>query len=642
MPEYSIYKDLSGGLNDTISEVLMDPRELTLARNVNLDRDGAVAKRKGATKFTSTPYSAGAKCNMAYEFLPTGGSAVRLFVWDNKLVSWDGVSWTLLYTFPTAGVVIPIPFSTLLFMTNGIDPMVVYNPLYSGTPKVWRAGLPAPASLTKNSDIAGSMTAGTIYVRVRFVSPNGDNVFGEPFPTTADGLAVTVTASGGVRMNIPTFGGTDYLVAKRIIERTKVGLTGTFYYDGQVADNTTTTYDITQSDAALEANEIMPDVGFRLPPPAKLLPAISYSKRLVGADVANLGRMVWSEIDEFGILPEAFPDVNYLDLDVEDSQDAPVAVAKFGESLMNYCGRSMHQLVIDEGGAGASRRLMGYELGIPSPRGVVELPNGNLVWTYRGPYLYAGDEMIPIGERIEAFVKSLSAPNLVEMFAIHRYDDRQVKWVLPSVDNLENDQAAVYHYRRQTLNPEGFPTNHAWTIHNGFRAKSGAIFRDSITKKDLEISGDYSGYAYTENIALADDHDANGNIDAQFSTIWLDCQAPHKVKQFLDLWIVVKREGSGQINVSWETSFGSGPGGSATLNPADGTTATFDSAVFDTATFASGINLVLYTQIAQDGVIPFGKYIRFTFGNSNANETFTIVGLVIGWDVLRDREDHAP
>lgn len=643
-PDYTVIADLSGGLNDTFSDIKLSPREALRATNVDLHVDGAVRKRKGSVKLNAVSVGSGKHTNLLYHFKPALGTARYVAAFGDELREWDGANWVLLYTgLDPEAIVLAEAYRNLLYLQNGTDPPLVYAP-HLGAPTVFRPGQPAPTgSITKDSDISGSIAAGDIKVRVRFISPIDDIFFGDP--DTVDGTTITVTGSGGVRLNIPTYAGgssPDYRVAKRVVERTKVGPGGIFYSAAIVADNTTTTVDLTEDDDTVGANDIMPASGFREPTPT-LFPFTTFRNRVIGADPTDLGLVRFSEIDEFGLLPEAFSDSFYTHrLDVMDALDEPVAVLPMGEYLNWYCGRSIHLMQIDASGNTVGRRLGGYRLGIPSARGVLELPDGHLIVTFKGLYLFTGTGMVHIGDRIEQTWADLPKQALDKMYMVHRYDKRQVKIVLPGAtgSSLRNDLALLYHYRRTTANPEGFPTRHAWTVHQGFEAKSGLVARDETTKLDVELSGDYDGTVYTEDTGDTDAHDAAGKIVSEYQTGWLDMGDPRYVKEFEGLWVLVGTPGSDTLEVAWESDFGEGPDGSALLEPAQ-TLPKFGTAVFGTAVFPTGGSQWLYTFLGEDGVNAYGKYIRLNFTQVDAEQVrpFSILALIFSHVPTRARSD---
>jgi len=484
---YSFFLDFSGGHNDTNSIVKVAPNEGEFY-NLNLERDGSFSKRKGSIKQNSVATGATDECGMIFQFKPSATTAKFLVQFGSALKLWDGSAFTDLLTGLTANkVMLPAPFKNLCYFNNNADVPLVYYPDASSGPTVFRAGCPAPTSSpTQGADVAGSLTAGDKFkVRVRYVSKIDGNFMGEPYPEA--GVEITVGASGGRTIdNIPVYtpSGIDYEIADRIFERTTAGATpgGTFYEDQRLGDNTTTSADVTQSDTLLLENAIMPDLGARGIPP-KLWPFTVYKNRVCGFDPTDFGRFVYSEIDEFGILPEAFPSLNYQYIDVQDFEDAPTAVAVMGEFLVVYCGRSIHLIHIDEAGVSSSRKILTHELGIPNPRAIAVLPSGHLIWTYRGPYLFDLTNLIFIGERIETSIDTIPKSDLDKLYTVVLPQEkrRQVKFCFPS-SGSKPDKAAVYHYRRPSLNPDGFPTEHAWTFFDGFESKSGAIVINASTK----------------------------------------------------------------------------------------------------------------------------------------------------------------
>ena len=524
---YKAFLDFSGGRNDTFSDLRLAPNEGPIFRNVNLDVDGAVSKRRGSQKLIATPIGASHEVGGMIYFKPSGGSAELVVAAGTKIVRYIG-SWDVLYSTLTNNLLmLLVPFKNLLYFNNGTDNPLVYAPSL-GAPKVFRPGEPAPASpATFNADIAGAMLPGQILVRVRYVSPIDDSFVGEPTPEL--GTLLTVSASGGLRINIPVYAGTDHRVAKRLIERTKVG-GGTFYIDGYVSNNTTTTYDIVQSDAALEGNFEAPDIGARRIPP-KLFPFCLAGNRIVGWNPATR-RAEWSNIDQFGLLPEAFHEDDYHYLDITDSEDEPVACVRFGDSVVFYTGAldapALHRR--RRAVPGLPPRHVGRSASRPALR--ARGPRRTSGVDVQGPVPVRRQRVNPIGERIQNFNLNLETPKIRDSYVVHRFDRRQVKFVLPSIGASHSDSAALFHYQ---VSRGGMGNNGvAWTTHDGFEAKSGCMGRDASTKRDVEFSGDYNGIVRVEDSTDSEDF-TGGPINAEFVTRWLDCDDPYFVKSF-NIW----------------------------------------------------------------------------------------------------------
>lgn len=90
--------DFSGGQNDTVNVVRVAENEASLLRNINLERDGAVSKRKGASKENSSPSGSGDYCNMILEYKPSASVSEIIAAMGDKIVRFDrsGGSFTTL------------------------------------------------------------------------------------------------------------------------------------------------------------------------------------------------------------------------------------------------------------------------------------------------------------------------------------------------------------------------------------------------------------------------------------------------------------------------------------------------------------------------------------------------------------------
>ncbi len=105
-------------------------------------------------------------------------------------------------------------------------------------------GITVPIAATKNSLIDGSLGTGDYKYRITYVDENGYESNGGTSVT----IAAEAHANDGIRLNIPV--SSDKKITKRRIYRT--ALDGAiYYYDGEVTDNSTTTYDSTKADGSL-------------------------------------------------------------------------------------------------------------------------------------------------------------------------------------------------------------------------------------------------------------------------------------------------------------------------------------------------------------------------------------------------------
>ena len=110
--------------------------------------------------------------------------------------------------------------------------------------KVRTVGITVPTAGTLNTLMDGALGTGDYQFRITYVDENGYESNGG----TAVTIAVEAHPTDGVVLNIPVSG--DKKIVYRNIYRT--ALNGEiFYYDGQVADNTTTTHNSVQADDTL-------------------------------------------------------------------------------------------------------------------------------------------------------------------------------------------------------------------------------------------------------------------------------------------------------------------------------------------------------------------------------------------------------
>lgn len=132
---------------------------------------------------------------------------------------------------------------------NAADTVTITGTLYAGANRikistVRTVGITVPVAATKNSLIDGALTAGNYKYKITYVDEDGYESNGGAVVT----IAAEADANDGIKLNIPV--SSDTKIVKRRIYRTTVG-GSIYYYDGEVADNTTLTYNSILSDAVI-------------------------------------------------------------------------------------------------------------------------------------------------------------------------------------------------------------------------------------------------------------------------------------------------------------------------------------------------------------------------------------------------------
>ena len=227
------------------------PRTADAIKNMTFDEWGNLCKRAGYTKWNTTSLSATHKIVGLHRFYKqTESSKYCLVVCDTGIYvlaeAAGHEAGSSLATVTTDTDTYFIDFVDRCLIANGVQNLKKTN----GT-VVYSVGITAPTAPSGVAAATGSLSAGDYMFKVTYVDADEN----ESNPSTAS-AAVTVTAGQKVTVTIPVYSGSDYSITKRNIYRTLAG-GASYYYDGQVADNSTTTFSSTQSDNALvQANSL--------------------------------------------------------------------------------------------------------------------------------------------------------------------------------------------------------------------------------------------------------------------------------------------------------------------------------------------------------------------------------------------------
>lgn len=221
------------------------PRKPDGLHNLYFNEYGQLVKRKGYTKYNTDSLGTGHKILGMHRFYKEDTSSKAF------LVAWNTGVYVLADTSPHGGTAIKTgltadydtyfcDFGNRCYFVNGKDGVFKYD-----MTDVYSVGITPPTAPTFNSNIDGSLETGTYKFKVTYVDTDGYE--SNPSDASAD-MTASADPNDGIKINIPV--SADSKVAKRRIYRTSVN-GAIYYYDGEVADNTTTTYDSTQPDTTL-------------------------------------------------------------------------------------------------------------------------------------------------------------------------------------------------------------------------------------------------------------------------------------------------------------------------------------------------------------------------------------------------------
>ena len=243
---YRILDDMSPS-EGKLKHIPRDPDGLL---NCHFNIKGQIEKRNGFTPYNTTSLGSGHGISGLHRFYKRNEDKEFLCAWNTRL-------YKLAETDPWAGTVLlsksgtekvvtadsDTYFETFIdhcYIANGAEDFMKYGGTY-----VRDVGMTVPIAPTFTSTANGSLTAGDYLFKVTYVDEDGYESDGG-----AESAAMTAGAdpNDGIIIVIPV--SSDDKVTKRRIYRTKVDAS-TFYYDGEVANNTGTAYTSTISDSAI-------------------------------------------------------------------------------------------------------------------------------------------------------------------------------------------------------------------------------------------------------------------------------------------------------------------------------------------------------------------------------------------------------
>ena len=226
------------------------PRKANALHNYAFNEYGQLVKRKGYSKYNTDSIGASHKIIGMQRFYQQLTTTKELIVaWNTKwykLASAAGHAATALLSKAATDFVVTadldthwINFKNRCYGVNG-EGLWKYNGTYVRT-----VGMTIPIAPTYTSQTNGSLTAGDYMFKVTYVDENGFESNGS---VASAAMTSGADPNDGLIIVIPV--SSDDKVNKRRIYRTEVDGSD-YYYDGEVADNTTTAYTSTISDANL-------------------------------------------------------------------------------------------------------------------------------------------------------------------------------------------------------------------------------------------------------------------------------------------------------------------------------------------------------------------------------------------------------
>ena len=220
------------------------PRKAGALYNLYFNEYGQLVKRKGNSKHNTTSIGAAHKISGLFRFYQQDNTKEMLCAWHENIykianASPHGAS-SIKSGLTSEADTYFETFKDRCYIVNGEENLMKYN-----MTNVRMVGMTVPTAPTFNANIDGALTVGNYLFRITYVDEDGYESNGG---TASAAMAAIADPSDGIKINIPVSG--DAKVTKRRIYRT-VAEGGRYFYDGEVADNSTTTYDSVISDALI-------------------------------------------------------------------------------------------------------------------------------------------------------------------------------------------------------------------------------------------------------------------------------------------------------------------------------------------------------------------------------------------------------
>ncbi len=492
----------TGGLNTRVSKFLVKDNQATSILNFFFGLGGVLKVRPGAQKKTTTSLGPGG-IKSGVRFYPASGSPKILVDWSNATyVSHDdGVTLSPLQTglssFDRATYV---QVRDLVFRADGVNEPKKYDGV-----QLTKWGINPPSTApSATPTTGGSLTSASTYkVRVTFVSDTSES---NASPEVSVSLSSTQNAIS--LSSIPT--SSDPQVKKRRIYRTRAN-GAIFYFDTELADNTTTTATLTKADSALGVE--MPED--KDPPPQDLLVFELFKNRLFGIRKSDRRRLYFTELFE----PESWPPDFSVIIPFPEGDQA-VGLRARGDLLYIFGTSSVFVLVGDSPFNFTIRQTFADE-GFVSAGGVVEVENVLMGPTRYGFQAFDGAVVKVLSWEIEPTIREeIDQTKLDTIHGVYDVENRVVRWAVPLSGGRRGELVFDLFHR-------------AWTRTD--RDIGVYIpFTGAPDKGELH-SGSYTeGAIWRENVG----HSDNGrDILARYRTKAFDFKSPRQRKRLWHIWV---------------------------------------------------------------------------------------------------------
>ena len=227
------------------------PRKLSGLHNLKVNLYGQLVKRAGCSKYNTTSLGDSHKILGMHRYYTQANLKEFLVAWNTKIYKlsettpWAG---TALYSTGTTDFTVTADkdtyfcdFLNTCYFVNGTDGVFKYDRTFARI-----MGIIAPTVKCAGTSAGSSGYLGAGDYKYMYTWVDEDGYESNPSPTSD---AITATALATISLT-DVANSTDPKIASKNIYRTSVG-GAIYYYEGEIADNTTTTFSSTIADSSL-------------------------------------------------------------------------------------------------------------------------------------------------------------------------------------------------------------------------------------------------------------------------------------------------------------------------------------------------------------------------------------------------------
>lgn len=515
------------------------PRKPDGLYNLAFNEYGQVVKRAGYAQYNTTSIGASHKIVGMHRFYKQDTSTKEFIVaWNTKLYEiaettpWGATALKSKaatdYTQTADADTYFATFANHCYIANGEDNLQKYNGTY-----IRSVNMTVPGAPTFNSRVDGALTAGNYYFKYTFVDEDGYESNGG---TASAVMTAQADPNDGIKINIAV--SADDKVDKRRIYRTTVG-GSIYYYDGEVADNTTTTYSSVLADSVISLKSIL-HTDHNAPPASPSLVVKRLSRLNIAVDDSLYVSKNYDKTTGVRSV-EYFPSTNYFP--TGNGQNINGLIEQLGE-LPLFTEDTIERLVgTDEDNF--ELRNAHQEDGCISKRSAVNCKNYVVYLAFNGIYIFDG-----VSARAIDFA----------------FDGRLNKYIRDNINYSYAHLSCATYYKNKYLLciPTGANTVPNVTIYYDFETKSYGVYSfafSCFSKWDkggdgLSLKGGSNtiGRVYSVFSGLDDDGSA---ITAYDDIEPYDFGMPEIYKQFYSIFIKIKSTTATTLTMNYTLDNGS-------------------------------------------------------------------------------------